>query len=94
MTSLGCDQYEDARISLFACRNEKTALAVFLILFLCELEMLTALDAAGANLNATASRSLWECDPLEVGVFAGIARRIEFCRADTVRITACHAASL
>ena len=66
----------------------------FLILFLCELEMLTALDAAGANLNATASRSLWECDPLEVGVFAGIARRIEFCRADTVRITACHAASL
>ena len=56
--------------------------------------MLTALDAAGANLNATASRSLWECNPLEVGVFASIARRIEFCRADTVRITACHAASL
>ena len=67
---------------------------LFLILFLCEFELLTALDAAGANLNATASRSLWECNPLEVGVFASIARRIEFRRADTVRITACHAASL
>ena len=94
MTSLGYDQFENARISLFARRNEKTAFAVFLILFLCEFEMLTALDAAGANLNATSSRSLWECNPLEVGVFASIARRIEFRRADTIRITACHAASL
>ena len=57
---------------------------LFLILFLCEFELLTALDAAGANLNATASGCLWECNPLEVGVFASIARRIEFRRADTV----------
>ncbi len=46
--------------------------------------MLVALDAAGANLNATATRSLWERNPLEVGILACIARRIEFRRADTV----------
>lgn len=55
--------------------------------------MLVALDAACADLDASASRSLRECDPLEIRVLARIARRIELGRTDTVRIAASHAGS-
>lgn len=53
--------------------------------------MLVALDAAGANLDASSACCLWQCDPLEIRVLAGVARRIELGRADTVRIAASHA---
>ena len=65
-----------------------------MLLFLCEFEVLVALDAARADLDATASRSLRKCDPLEVGVLARVTRRIELGRADAIRIAACHATSL
>ena len=61
---------------------------------LCELEVLVALDAACADLDTATTCCFWKCDPLEVGVLAGVTRGVEFCRADTIRITSCHAASL
>ena len=51
----------------------KTAEAVFIfLLFLCKFEVLVALDAAGADLDAATTCCLWKCDPLEVWVLARI----------------------
>ena len=41
--------------------------------FLSDLEMLVAFDATGADLDAATTSGLRKGDPLEVGVFAGVA---------------------
>ena len=53
-------------------QENKKRLSGFYFLLLCEFEVFVALDATCADLDATAACCLWKCDPLEVGVLAGI----------------------
>lgn len=57
-------------------------------LFCLEFKLLACLHAARAEFDATATHRFGKCRPLEIGVFALVAGRVEFGCTNTVRITA------
>lgn len=67
-----------------------------MFLLCCEFEVFVALDAAGADLDATCAKScsrLWECYPLKVWILASITTRVELCSTNTVRVASGHSTS-